>query len=146
MTNYTHNQALGLYRTMDWKVIIKEALIRKTVYLSDARQAVSFFQPRYLPLALGQKAPHLPLIEGLGGSAGQRGERGHPWVGEGLGTWQSASGVWEMVYYFSRFIILQKTRKSSNSVQVPRDLLFIILQSAIYCKWCLYLNAFLSLS
>lgn len=45
-----------------------------------------FFQPRYLPLALGQKVSHLPLIEGLGGSAGQRGERGHPRVGEGLGT------------------------------------------------------------
>lgn len=44
------------------------------------------FQSRYLPLAPGQKVFHLPLIEGLGWSAGQRGKRDHPGVGEGLCT------------------------------------------------------------
>lgn len=63
-----------------WEVVIRK--------LSSARLtfSISFFQSRYLPLALGQKVFHLPLIEGLGWSAGQRGKRDHPGVGEGLCT------------------------------------------------------------
>lgn len=49
------------------------------------------FLSHYLPFALGQKASHLLLIEGLSGPAVQRGKRGHPGVREGLGTWQPAS-------------------------------------------------------
>ena len=52
---------------------------------------MTFFS--YLPLAPGQKASHLPLAEGLGGFAGQWGERGHPGVGEGFSAGQPASTV-----------------------------------------------------
>lgn len=40
----------------------------------------------YLPFALGQKVSHLVLFEGLGGSAAQRGKRGHPGMDQGLGA------------------------------------------------------------
>lgn len=49
-------------------------------------------QLRYLPLALGQKASHFQLVEGLGGSVVERGKRNHPGVGKGLGARQPASG------------------------------------------------------
>lgn len=64
--NSLHYQALGLY-------------IRLKRYIFH-------FAVGYLPLASGQIVAHLPLIEGLGGSAAQRGERDHPGVSEGLGT------------------------------------------------------------
>lgn len=40
----------------------------------------------YLPLALGQKASHLVLVEGLGRFASQGGERDHPGMEKGLCT------------------------------------------------------------
>lgn len=46
----------------------------------------------YLPLALGKKAPHLVLVEGLGRAASQGGERDHPGVDKGFGARQAASG------------------------------------------------------
>lgn len=48
-------------------------------------------QLHHLPLALGQEAFHLALVERLGGSAGQGGKRDHPGVGQGLGARQPAS-------------------------------------------------------
>lgn len=46
----------------------------------------------YLPLALGKKVPHLVLVEGLGRSASQGGERDHPGVHKGFCARQPASG------------------------------------------------------
>lgn len=46
----------------------------------------------YLPLALGKKALHPVLVEGLGRFASQRGKRDHPGVDKGFGARQPASG------------------------------------------------------
>lgn len=49
----------------------------------DKKTAQSMF---YLPLALGQKASHPVLVEGLGRFASQGGERDHPGMEKGLRT------------------------------------------------------------